>query len=186
MLAMRTTVSRRWPRWLMVGVLVLGAAGALAGAVRAAAPATGTPRVFSIAGGKVTVEGTKGHETVTIARKGAPVTESVCDARAGTYDDLTALFKKVKAAVKGGRPAAVMPLLHFPFRLNVVPLKTYADAAELTAHYAEVFTPAIVKRVQAAEPAAIYCSGGAAMLGDGVIWGHTDDHGFTAADVVNP
>jgi len=162
---------------------------ALAGLTAAISPALGKPRVISYAGGTVTVDGVRGHETVVIkgkskGKEAGMVAESVCDDRSGTYDELSGFFKKLKAAVKTGRAAAVVPLLRFPFRANGTALKMYADAAELTAHYDEVFTPSVLKRLTAAEAAIVYCSGGGGMLGDGVVWAHTDK-GFTAADIVN-
>jgi hypothetical protein len=164
----------------------------VAGLTAPSSPALAKPRVISYAGGTVTVEGVRGHESVVVKGKSKGrskdpsfVTESVCDSRAGTYDELSSFFKKLKAAAKSGHAAQVVPLLRFPFRGNGPTVKMYADAAELTAHYAEVFTPSVLKRLAAAEAAVVYCSGGGGMLGDGVVWAHTEN-GFTAADIVNP
>lgn len=155
--------------------LLLGASGA----------ALAKPRVIAIPGGRVTVDGPVGYEKVLIERKGKPPTESTCDKRAGTFDELFDLFKRLKAAVKTGKAAAVTPLLHFPFKASGPTPRTFADAADLTSHYAEVFTPAVRKRIADAEPAALYCAGGGAMLGDGVMWGSRNDDGVLGADVVD-
>lgn len=163
-------------------LFVIAAAGA------ASAPALAKPRVIPIAGGQVMVDGPPGYETVVVAKKNRRPSESTCDVRSGTYADLSAFFKKFRAAVRAGvndrRRAQVVALVRFPFRLSSAAPKVYANAAELTAHYDEVFTPDVLKRVAAAEPAVVHCSGGAAMLGDGVVWAHTDA-GVTAADTVN-
>jgi hypothetical protein len=186
----RTTIARRVSRGFSVAYrrtlrFASVAATLVALATAPAAADADKPRVIPIAGGRVTVEGPAGYERVTIETKGKPKAASTCDARSGTHAQLFDLFKKLKKAVKSGRAAAVTPLLHFPFQANGDSPRTFKDAAELTAHFNEVFPPAVVKRIAAAEPAAIYCSGGAGMLGDGVIWGHTDDNGVIGADIVN-
>lgn len=166
----RTTVAA----WTVA--LLLGAAGT----------ALAKPRTIAIRGGRVTIDGPIGYEKVMIERKGKPPAESTCDKRAGTFDELFDLFKRLQAAVKTGKAAAVTPLLHFPFKVNGSAPRKFADAAELTSHFAEVFTPSVRKRIADAEPAALYCAGGGAMLGDGVVWGSRNDDGVVGADVVDP
>jgi hypothetical protein len=44
------------------------------------------------------------------------------------------------------------------------------NAESLLRAYDQVFTPQVRDRIRAAEPAAVFCCNGQAMLGDGVVW----------------
>lgn len=58
------------------------------------------------------------------------------------------------------------------------------NKAELARQYGQVFSNSVLKDIQAAEPAAIFCRDGRAMMGNGLVSARRDT-GRVAVDVVN-
>ena len=109
--------------------------------------------------------------------------ESICEP--GTYAQYFALFATLKEALARGNRASVTKLVAYPFRVNADRPLVFPSADSLLKSYDMVFTPSVLMKVRKAEPAAVFCRDGAAMLGDGVIWARRSSGGV-AAWVLNP
>ena len=73
----------------------------------------------------------------------------------------------------------------YPLQVNAKGPLSLGNGAALSKAYQEVFTPKVLAAVRDAEPAAVFCRDGQAMLGDGVIWAVASG-GSAKAVVVNP
>ena len=127
-------------------------------------------RVIEFAGGRTTVDSVGDADHVLVQdKKGNTTSESWCDS--GRFSDYFVLFIRFKDAVMGGESGAMLGLVDYPLRVNdpkrPLLLKT---AASLSRNYSKVFTAQVQQRIRIAEPAALFCRNGQAMLGDGVIW----------------
>lgn len=143
-------------------------------------------RVIKLADGQVTIDMDAGDERVRITdSKGQVGSESHCPAQYGTYDQFHSFFKDFKAALIAGNSQRVVELVRYPLQVNSTPAKQIKNKAELARQYGQVFSNSVLKDIQAAEPAAIFCSDGRAMLGNGLVWVR-GDKGRVAVDVVNP
>jgi hypothetical protein len=111
------------------------------------------------------------------------VSESWCDS--GAFDAYFVLFTKLKEALARGDRSAVVKLVAYPFRVNGKKPRILRNEASLSKSYDKVFTPQILDKIRAAEPAAVFCRDGEGMLGHGVIWANIADRG-AAATVINP
>lgn len=78
---------------------------------------------------------------------------------------------------------SVAKLVRVPFRVNGTRSETIATPEDLLTH-GKIFSEGVVAKVRKAEPRAIFCRNGSAMLGDGVIWAHRE-LGIALADVLN-
>jgi hypothetical protein len=50
--------------------------------------------------------------------------------------------------------------------------------------YHDIFSAPVVEKIRAAQPRALFCRNGRAMLGNGVLWAHAEG-GVALADVLN-
>jgi hypothetical protein len=64
----------------------------------------------------------------------------------------------------------VVKLVDYPLRVNAKKPLVLQNAAALTTSYDKVFTATVQEKIQNAEPAAVFCRDGRAMLGDGLLW----------------
>jgi hypothetical protein len=78
----------------------------------------------------------------------------------------------------------VAELVGYPLRVNGAQKRNIQDRAELLRRYSQVFTAAVIKEIRAAEPAAIFCRDGQAMIGNGAVWVSVEK-GRGAVRVVN-
>ena len=142
-------------------------------------------RVITFPGGSVTVVQADGQELVRITdSNGQLQAESFCPAESGTYDQLRAFFIDFKAAVTSGNSHKVAELVGYPLRVNGAQKRSIQDGAELRRRYSQVFTAAVLKEMRSAEPAAVFCRDGQAMIGNGAVWVSTEK-GRVAVSVVN-
>jgi len=150
-----------------------------------AAPASPQPRIVSFPGGRATVatDGIAEHVVVTGA-DGHLASESWCPRESGTYDELVALFERLQAAVASQEAESVARLLRFPFRVNENGARTIDTPGELVRRYHDIFSAPVVEKIRTAQPRALFCRNGSAMLGDGLFMAHAEG-GVALADVLN-
>jgi hypothetical protein len=136
-------------------------------------------------GGRVVVvrEGNVDHVQIT-DEQGNLESESWCPLEAGSYDELSTFFRQFVAAVDAGETQAVAALIRYPLQVNGTPRFKVSDRQTLLSRYSDVFTPDVVSKIRSAAPEAIFCRNGQAMIGDGVIWVHSEK-GRVAVDTVN-
>jgi hypothetical protein len=139
-------------------------------------------RVIEFAGGRTTVDSLGDADHVLVQdKKGNTTSESWCNS--ARFGDYFVLFIRLKDAVMGGENDAVLGLVDYPLRVNdpkrPLLLKT---AASLSKNYSKVFTAQVQQRIRTAEPAALFCKDGQAMLGDGVIWANRSGVAVLNAD----
>jgi hypothetical protein len=101
-----------------------------------------------------------------------------------TYDDYFALFRKLKTAVIAGDRQSVTKILHYAFPVNAKKKHIFRSAEAVMKTYDKIFAPRVLDRIRTAEPAAVFCRDGTAMLGNGVIWADRSA-GNVAAIVLN-
>jgi hypothetical protein len=102
----------------------------------------------------------------------------------GSYDELSTFFKQFLATLGAGRTDGVAALIRYPLQVNGTPRFKVSDRRTLLSQYGEIFNPDVVKKIRNAAPEAVFCRNGQAMIGDGVIWAHSEK-GHVAVDVVN-
>ncbi|HET9129843.1 MAG TPA: hypothetical protein VFO86_02780 [Terriglobia bacterium] len=142
-------------------------------------------RNLKIQGGRVLVEREGSVDHVSIFDlKDELTSDSWCPLETGGYDELSSFFKQFVTAVKSGNAESVSSLVRYPLRVNGTPRLTIPDQRSFVRRYAEVFDSAVLKKVQAATPEAIFCRNGQAMIGDGLLWAHAEKS-KVALDVVN-
>lgn len=75
-----------------------------------------------------------------------------------------------KAVLSGDRSAAAH-FIDFPLRVNYAgKSRTIRSAAQLSAQWKQIFTPACIAALKIAIPHDMFVRNGQAMLGDGVVW----------------
>jgi len=137
--------------------------------VVATAEISGGGRVVKFAGGSTVIDHEHGEDHVVVRDKNGSVTaESHCDS--GTFDDYFSLFTKLRDAMSRSDRHVVIGLVSYPFRVNGKKPFVVRNAASLAARYDEIFTDHVRAEVRRAEPAAVFCRDGLAMLGNGVVW----------------
>ncbi len=142
------------------------------------------PRKLRFATGETIVEAGRDTDHVVVNdARGKLKSESWCDA--GTFDAYVALFTNLKVALGRRDQAAVVKLVRYPLQVNAKRPLSLGNGAALSKAYEEVFTPKVLAAVRDAEPAAVFCRDGQAMLGEGVIWAVASG-GSAKAVVVNP
>jgi hypothetical protein len=142
-------------------------------------------RTIKFTGGSATVERTGDREKVVVSdRNGKLVSESWCDQETGTYDELVTLFRQLQRAVVAKDRHSVASLVRFPLQVNGARHESIRGSAALLRRYEQIFANDVTKKIAEANAEAVFCRGGQAMLGDGVVWGHVD-HGKVGIDVVN-
>jgi hypothetical protein len=148
--------------------------------VVAATGMSGGARIVTFAGGSTTIDPESGVDHVVVRdEKGNVTSESRCDL--GTFDDYFSLFTKLRDAVSRPDRQAVVNLVAYPFRVNGKKPVVFRSPASLATRYESVFTDQVRAKIARAEPAAVFCRGGQAMLGDGVVWARR-----TGLAVLNP
>ena len=142
-------------------------------------------RTITFEGGRVDVvrEGNVDHVRITDANENLE-SESWCPLETGSYDDLSTFFKQFAAAVGAGKTDAVAALIRYPLQVNGTSRFKVSDRRTLLSRYSDVFNPDVVKKFRNAAPEAVFCRNGQAMIGDGVIWVHSEK-GQVAVDVIN-
>ena len=149
-------------------------------AVAAAAVAPSAARIVKFAEGSTSIEAVGRVEHVVVRdTKGNVISESRCDS--GTFDEYLALFTKLRDAVSRADRSAVVKLVNYPLRVNGKKPLVLQNAASLTKSYEKVFTVTAQEKIRKAEPAAVFCRDGRAMLGDDIIWATT-----TGVAILNP
>jgi|SoiMethySBSTD1v2_1073268.scaffolds.fasta_scaffold33162_6 hypothetical protein len=149
-------------------------------AVAAAAVAPSAARIVKFAEGSTSIEAVGRVEHVVVRdTKGNVISESRCDS--GTFDEYLALFTKLRDAVSRADRSAVVKLVNYPLRVNGKKPLVLQNAASLTKSYEKVFTVTVQEKIRKAEPAAVFCRDGRAMLGDGIIWATA-----TGVAILNP
>lgn len=142
---------------------------ALLFAIAAVAAGPGAPRVVKFTDGSASIDAEGGVDHVVVRdTKGNVTSESRCGA--GTFDKYFALFTKLNDAVARADRAAIVNLIAYPLRVNGKKPLAFRNAAALTNNYDKVFTAEVQAKIRKAEPAAVFCWDGRAMLGDGVVW----------------
>jgi hypothetical protein len=119
----------------------------------------------------------KGDSSYPINLQMEGISEGPADAR--WYEDVTsesdaAFENRVRcftgAALAGDRATAAR-YVDFPLRVNRDgKSRTIASAAELSARWSRIFTPACLDAIRDAMPHDMFVRNGQAMLGDGVVW----------------
>jgi hypothetical protein len=141
-------------------------------------------RVVKFEGGQTKIYREQGRDHVVVRdAKGKISAESYC--QDSDYELYHNLFVNLRAALAEDDPQRVSNLIEFPLRVNTAKPFWIRDRKALVAKYAMVFTEEVRKKIQAAEPAAVFCRDGAAMLGNGVVWAQ-GKKGRVAVCVVNP
>ena len=154
-------------------------------AVGMSATESSLARVITFPGGSVTVVQADGQERVRITdTNGQLQAESYCPAESGTFDQLRAFFIDFKAAVTSGNSLKVAGLVGYPLRVNGAQKRNIQNRAELRRRYSQIFTAQVIEEIRAAEPAAIFCRDGQAMIGNGAVW-VSAEKGRVAVRVVN-
>jgi len=139
------------------------------------------PTIVEFPGGHTSVDskGDVDHVIVQDA-KGNILSESWCDS--GRFSEYFALFAKFKDALARGNRDAALRLFDYPFRVNGgTKPRVFKTASSLSKGYAKVFTPGVLEKIGKAEPAAVFCRDGQAMLGDGIAWANP-----TGIAILNP
>jgi hypothetical protein len=137
--------------------------------------------IVQFPGGHTSVDSKGGVDHVVVQdAKGNMMSESWCDS--GRFSDYFALFAKFKDALARGNRDAALTFVHYPFRVNggTKPL-VFKTASSLSKGYAKVFTPGVLARIGKAEPAAVFCRDGHAMIGEGILWAN-----HTGIAILNP
>ena len=75
----------------------------------------------------------------------------------------------LKAALTGDKPA-VAAAVSYPLRVNGKHTLTIRTAAQLTAHWSAIFTPAMLAQLKQAVPHEMFVHEGRAMIGGGLVW----------------
>lgn len=141
--------------------------------------------MVKFAGGQVTVDLDGDGERVRVTdAEGQLQSESWCPSEFGTFDQLHSFFADFKAALISGDSRRVAELVRYPLRVNDVHRMTIKNKAQLLRRYAQVFTAPVLSDIRTAEPAAIFCRHGAAMIGSGAVW-VSGNNGRVAVEVVN-
>lgn len=134
------------------------------------ADAGSPPTLVPFAGGQTCIDSQDGvdHVTVKVAQ-GNVKAESWCDA--GSFSDYFTLFTRFKAAIAKVNRDATLNLVNYPFRVNGAkkPL-IFKTASSLAKSYAKIFMPEVQYKIEKAEPAAVFCRDGQAMISNGVVW----------------
>ncbi len=135
-----------------------------------------TARTIKFSTGQVTVGRDEGGERVEITGLNGE-REAVSWCSYGAYDQFRILFENLKAAAYSGDKRRMAELVSYPLRVNLsgrqsrgVHRLNIRSKADLLRKYPRVFTTAVLKKIEAAEPVAVFCKGDEAMLGDGVVW----------------
>lgn len=119
---------------------------------------------------------------------GATVSESACSHASGSYDDYHAFFRTLAQAVKTDDVKQLSSLVGYPLQVNQGNGKrplVIADATAFRAKYARIFDGKTRSAILEAEPAAVFCRQGMAMIGHGIVWA-SGQSGRVALSVVNP
>jgi hypothetical protein len=143
---------------------------ALLSALAVASLAGSSNRVVEFPGGRTFVDSLGEADHVLVQDlKGNVKSDSLCDS--GRFSDYFVLFIRFRDAIAGGDKEAVLHLLDYPFRVNgpQTPL-VFKKASRLSKSYSQVFTAEVQKQIRDAEPAALFCRNGQAILGSGVVW----------------
>src|SRR5205085_7710528 len=128
------------------------------------------PMIVQFPGGHTSVDSKRDVDHVVVHdAKGNIISESWCDS--GRFSDYFALFAKFKDALARGNRDAALRLVDYPFRVNggTKPL-VFKTTTSLSKAYAKVFTPRVLAKIGEAEPAAVFCRDGQAMISDGILW----------------
>lgn len=139
------------------------------------------PTILQFPGGHTSVDSKGDVDHVVVQDgKGNMMSESWCDS--GRFSDYVALFAKFKDALAKRNRDATLGLVDYPFRVNggKKPL-VFKTASSLSKAYARVFTPGVLEKIGKAEPAAVFCRDGQAMIGDGIVWANR-----TGIAILNP
>jgi hypothetical protein len=154
-------------------------------AVSMSATESSPTHVITFPGGSVTVAQADGQERVRITDSNGQLhAESFCPAESGTFDQLRAFFIDFKAAVTSGNSHKVAELVGYPLRVNGAQKKDIKNRAEMLRRYSQVFAAPVLKEIRAAEPAAVFCRDGQAMIGNGAVW-VSAEKGRVSVSVVN-
>jgi hypothetical protein len=132
--------------------------------------AEASPRIVPFTHGHTSVEsnGDVDHVIVQDAT-GNLMSESWCDS--GSFSDYFELFAKFRDAIAVGNREGVLRLVDYPLRVNCSKKPVlFKTASSLSKSYSKVFTIEVQQEILKAEPAAVSCRNGQAMLGAGVIW----------------
>jgi hypothetical protein len=97
---------------------------------------------------------------------------------------MVSLFRKLQGAIASHDAESVVNLIRLPFRVNGKQSETIETFDGFLKRYDKIFSASVVAKIQKAEPRAVFCRNGSAMLGEGVIWAHARD-GNALADVLN-
>lgn len=119
---------------------------------------------------------------------GATVSESACSHASGSHDDYHAFFRTLAQAVKADDVKQLSSLVRYPLQVNQGKGKrplVIANAAEFREKHARIFDVKTRSAILAAEPAAVFCKQGSAMIGHGIVWA-SGQSGRVALSVVNP
>jgi hypothetical protein len=142
-------------------------------------------RTINIARGRATVERAgDGEKVVVTDDNGSVLSESWCDDKTGSYDEIVALFHRLQKTVAARDSQSVATLLRFPLQVNGAKRLTINSRAVLLRRYDRVFRSDVIEKIVGAEAAAVFCRNGQAMFGDGIVWAHVD-HGRAGIDVVS-
>jgi hypothetical protein len=124
--------------------------------------ATGTVRIESS-------DPTSDHVIVT-APDGSVISESWCGGAGMTYDDVVTFFVEFQRRVAQDDRKGVAQMIAFPLRVFAQERYQIKTTEEFVRRFAEIFTPAVVRAVRAAEPRFAFCRSDGTMLGSGVLW----------------
>lgn len=156
--------------------------------VLVAGDVSSSPRVVPFANGRTYVDSKGGLDHVVVQdAKGNVTSESWCES--GGFSDYVGLFSKFRDAVGRRDRDATARLIHYPFSVNDTrphvsgsrTTRMFSNASSLAKSYAKIFTAEVQEKIRKAEPAAVFCKDGMAMVGDGVIWANR-----TGVAILNP
>ena len=125
-----------------------------------------------------------GEKVVVTDQNGSVLSESWCNDKTGSYDEIVALFQRLQKAVAAKDSQSVATLIRFPLQVNGTRRIFINSRAVLLRRYDWVFRSDVVDKIVRADAAAVFCRNRQAMLGDGIVWAHVD-HGRAGVDVVN-
>jgi hypothetical protein len=139
------------------------------------------PVIVQFPGGHTSVDSKGGVDHVVVQdANGNLMSESWCDS--GRFSDYFALFAKFKDALARGNRDAALRLIDYPLRVNGgTKPRVFKTPSSLSKGYSKVFTPGVLAKIGKAEPAALFCRDGQAMIGNGIVWAN-----HTGIAILNP
>jgi hypothetical protein len=127
------------------------------------------PTVIQHSVGVTVVTLEKGMDHVIVKDpQGNILADSWCEA--GTFVAYREAFTRIKEGLARKDRAAVVKLFLYPLRVNAAKPIMFRNEAALLRSYDKIFTPALLGKIRASEPAALFCHNGLGMLDDGLFW----------------